>query len=78
MKPLSRRSVIAGSAAVVTAIPAVGLAVSVKSSARARVEYHVERLERAMREHYGTDLEAWVSLEQIGDCRPVVWFIAKT
>jgi hypothetical protein len=58
MKPLSRRSVIAGSAAVVTAIPAVGLYAHRKSDASARVEHHTRELEKAMRDLY--DLEVQV------------------
>ncbi len=57
MKPLSRRSVIAGSAAVVTAIPAAGLAASLQGNARARVEHHTRELEKAMRDLYGLEVQ---------------------
>ena len=61
MKPLSRRSVIAGSAAVVTALPAVGLckgaAVAASDDTETRIKYHTRELERAMYERYGRAVE---------------------
>jgi hypothetical protein len=57
MKPVTRRSVMAGSAAVVAAVPAAGLCIGLTNDAALRVEHHTRELERAMRELYGREVE---------------------
>ena len=54
MNPVTRRSVMADSAAVVAAIPALALCAS---DAAARVEHHTRELEQAMRDLYGREVE---------------------
>ena len=70
MKPLSRRSVTIGIAAAVTAIPALGLAIA--SDPRARVEHHARKLEKAMREIYGTKEVAVIRYEPSEGGNPFV------
>ena len=54
MKPVTRRSVMAGSVAAVAAVPALALGAS---DAAERVEHHTRELEQAMRELYGREVE---------------------
>jgi hypothetical protein len=51
---LTRRSVMAGSAAVVAAIPTLAICAS---DAAARVEHHTRELEQAMRDLYGREVQ---------------------
>jgi hypothetical protein len=56
MKALSRRSLIAGSAAVVTAIPALGLAKAAGVDPMERIRRATEELEDALRAAYGIEV----------------------
>ena len=75
MKPLSRRSVTTGLAAVVTAIPVVGSSVAL-GDAREWIKHHTRELERAMRDYYGVEVET-LSYEPTETMRPIIFIAAK-
>ncbi len=77
MKPLSRRSVTAGLAAAVTAIPAVGLSVAAKGAPRETIKHLTGELEKAMLEcHPGSEIVT-VAQEKDERSNPFVFVAAK-
>ena len=79
MKPVTRRSVMAGSAAVVVALPALALVAT--EEPMERVKRLTEELIAAMTEAYGVPVHHWVDFEgspetpQYARSRPTVWLI---
>ena len=74
MKPVTRRSVTTGLAAVVTAIPAVGLA---REDPLERIKKLTRELGEAMREAYGVEVET-LTFDAEKGMRPLVMVVAHT
>jgi hypothetical protein len=78
MNPITRRSVMAGSAAVMAAVPALALPVAASETSMERVQRLANELEAAMVEAYGVPVHKWVDFDGTQRSRPKVFLIPLT